>query len=174
MRDPENLWVTRTTCVATRLEGGHANNALPQRATAVVNCRIFPGHSKEDIRQLLVRVIHDPQIAVRYIADDGQISDRGTDERAVTPAPLRPEVIATMTKLAEATWPGMKVIPSMDAAASDAKYTMAAGLPTYTFGGVEVDRGDVRAHGRDERVAVVEFYRWNGFFYRYVRELTEH
>ncbi|MGO9803779.1 MAG: M20/M25/M40 family metallo-hydrolase [Steroidobacteraceae bacterium] len=172
-RDPENLWVTRTTCVATRLAGGHANNALPQRAEAVVNCRIFPGHSKEEIRQLLVKVVNDPQVTVRYIADDGQISDLATDERAVTPAPLRPEVLKTMTTLAEATWPGMKVIPSLDAAASDSKYTMAAGLPTYTFGGVAVDRGDVRAHGRDERVAVTEFYKWNGFFYRYVRALTQ-
>jgi acetylornithine deacetylase/succinyl-diaminopimelate desuccinylase-like protein len=171
-RDPYNVWVTRTTCVATRLAGGHANNALPLRAEAVVNCRIFPGHSKEEIRRLLVKVVNDPQIAVRYIADDGQISDLATDERAMTPAPLRPEVVKAMTALAEATWPGVKAIPSMDPAASDAKYTMVAGLPTYTFGGVAVERGDVRAHGRDERLAVSELYKWNRFFYRYVAELT--
>jgi len=173
-RDPQNVWITRTTCVATRLAGGHANNALPQRAEAVVNCRIFPGHSKEEIRQLLIQVVNDPQITVRYIADDGQISDRATNESAVTPAPLRPEIVKAMTALAEASWPGVKVIPSLDAAASDAKYTMAAGVPTYTFGGVAVDSDDVRAHGRDERVAVSEFYKWNRFFYRYVTELTAH
>ena len=172
--DPYNVWITRTTCVATRLAGGHANNALPLRAEAVVNCRIFPGHSKEEIRETLVKVVNDPQIAVRYIADDGQISDRATDERAMTPAPLRPEVVRAMTALAETTWPGVKVIPSMDPAASDAKYTMAAGLPTYTFGGVAVERGDVRAHGRDERLAVAELYKWNRFYYRYVAELTAH
>src|SRR5579872_1300460 len=68
-RDPDNVSMTRTTCVATRLAGGHANNALPQRAEATVNCRIFPGHSKEDIRQLLVKVVNDPQVTVRYVAD---------------------------------------------------------------------------------------------------------
>ncbi len=173
-RDPYNVWITRTTCVATRLAGGHANNALPLRAEAVVNCRIFPGHSKEDIRQLLVKVINDPQVTVRYIADDGKVSDRGTDERAMTPAPLRADVVKAMTSIAAATWPGVKVLPSLDPAASDAKYTMDAGLPTYTFGGVAVERGDVRAHGRDERLAVGELYRWNHFFYRYVAELTAH
>jgi acetylornithine deacetylase/succinyl-diaminopimelate desuccinylase-like protein len=171
-RDPYNIWITRTTCVATRLAGGHANNALPLRAEAVVNCRIFPGHSKEEIRQLLVKALNDPRIAVRYIADDGKISDRATDERAMTPAPLRPEVLKAMTEVAEGTWPGVKVIPSMDPAASDAKYTMAAGIPTYTFGGVAVESGDVRAHGRDERLAVAELYKWNHFYYRYLTQVT--
>ncbi|MDE2136292.1 MAG: M20/M25/M40 family metallo-hydrolase [Gammaproteobacteria bacterium] len=172
-RDPDNVSVTRTTCVATRLAGGHANNALPQRADAIVNCRIFPGHSKEDIRQLLVKVINDPQITVRYVADDGTVSDRGTDEQAVPPAPLRPDVMHALTTLSAAAWPRAKVIPFLDPGASDAKYTNAAGLPTYTFGGVAVDRDEVRAHGRDERVAVAEFVKWNRFFYRYVTELTQ-
>ena len=171
-RDPDNVSVTRTTCVATRIAGGHANNALPQRAEAVVNCRILPGHSKEEIRQLLVRVVNDPKITVRYIADDGSVAERATDERAVTPAPLRPDVLQALQTLSAAAWPQAKVIPFLDPGASDAKYTIAAGLPTYTFGGVAVDRDEVRAHGRDERVAVAEFYKWNGFFYRYVRELT--
>lgn len=171
-RDPDNVSVTRTTCVATRLAGGHANNALPQRAEAVVNCRIFPGHSKEQIRQTLIKVLNDPQITVRYIADDGSISDRATDEQAVTPAPLRPDVMKALTTLSAAAWPQARVIPFLDPGASDAKYTIAAGLPTYTFGGVAVDRDDVRAHGRDERVAVAEFYKWNRFFFRYVTQLT--
>ena len=171
-RDPDNYSMTRTTCVATRLAGGHANNALPQRAEAMVNCRIFPGHSKEEIRQTLVKVLNDPQIAVRYVADDGSISDRGTDEQAVKPAALRPEVMKALDELSRQAWPGARVIPILDPGASDAKYTLAAGLPTYTFGGVAVDRDDVRAHGRDERLAVAEFYKWNRFFYRYVAELT--
>ncbi|HEX4619610.1 MAG TPA: M20/M25/M40 family metallo-hydrolase [Steroidobacteraceae bacterium] len=171
-RDPDNVSVTRTTCVATRLSGGHANNALPQRAEAVVNCRIFPGHSKEEIRQTLVKVLGDPQMTVRYIADDGSISERGTDERAVMPAPLRPDVMKALTALSQSAWPQARVIPFLDPGASDAKYTIAAGLPTYTFGGVAVDRDDVRAHGRDERLAVGEFYKWNRFFYRYVSELS--
>ena len=171
-RDPDNVAVTRTTCVATRLSGGHANNALPQRAEAIVNCRIFPGHSKEEIRELLVQVIDDPQVTVRYVADDGTVFDRGTDERAVTPAPLRPDVMKALTTLTQSTWPQARVIPFLDPGATDAKYTIAAGLPTYTFGGVAVDRDDVRAHGRDERVAVAEFYKWNRFFYRYLTALT--
>lgn len=171
-RDPDSYSMTRTTCVATRLAGGHANNALPQRAEAVVNCRIFPGHSKEEIRQTLVKALNDPQIAVRYVADDGSISDRGTDEQAVKPAPLRPDVLKALDELARQAWPEARVIPILDPGASDAKYTLAAGLPTYTFGGVAVDRDDVRAHGRDERLAVAEFYKWNRFFYRYVAELT--
>ena len=171
-RDPDSYSMTRTTCVATRLAGGHANNALPQRAEAVVNCRIFPGHSKEEIRQTLVKVLNDPQITVRYIADDGSISDRGTDEQAVKPAALRPDVMKALDELSRQAWPEAKVIPILDPGASDAKYTLAAGLPTYTFGGVAVDRDDVRAHGRDERLAVAEFYKWNRFFYRYVAQLT--
>jgi acetylornithine deacetylase/succinyl-diaminopimelate desuccinylase-like protein len=172
--NPDHYSVTRTTCVATRLAGGHANNALPQRAEAVVNCRIFPGHSKEEIRQTLIQVVNDPKVTVRYIADDGTISERATDERAVAAAPLRPDVTRALTALAATGWPGAKVIPFLDPGASDARYTIAAGLPTYTFGGVAVDRDDVRAHGRDERLAVAEFYKWNRFFYRYVRELTAH
>ena len=171
-QDPDNLSMTRTTCVATRLAGGHANNALPQRAEAVVNCRIFPGHTKEEIRQTLIGVLHDPQITVRYVADDGSIFDRATDERAVTPAPLRPDVMQALTSLSRSAWPQARVIPILDPGASDAKYTLNAGLPTYTFGGVAVDRDDVRAHGRDERVAIAEFYKWNRFFYRYVTQLT--
>ena len=171
-RDPDNVSVTRTTCVATRLAGGHANNALPQRAEAVMNCRIFPGHSKEEIRQLLVKALNDPQVTVRYVADDGTISDRATDERAVAPAPLRPDLLKTLTVLSQQAWPQAKVIPFLDPGASDAKYTIAAGLPTYTFGGVAVDRDEVRAHGRDERLAAAEFYKWNRLFFRYVTELT--
>jgi acetylornithine deacetylase/succinyl-diaminopimelate desuccinylase-like protein len=169
---PDNYSVTRTTCVATRLAGGHANNALPQRAEAVVNCRIFPGHSKEEIRQTLIKVLNDPHVTVRYVADDGSISDRAPEERAVAPSPLRPDVMQALTTLSKSAWPQAKVIPFLDPGASDAKYTIAAGLPTYTFGGVAVDRDDVRAHGQDERLAVAEFYKWNRFFYRYVTELT--
>jgi acetylornithine deacetylase/succinyl-diaminopimelate desuccinylase-like protein len=171
-RDPDNLSMTRTTCIATRLAGGHANNALPQRAEALVNCRIFPGHTKEQIRRTLIAVLNDPQITVRYVADDGSIFDRATDEQAVTPAPLRPDVMRSLTALSRTAWPQARVIPILDPGASDAKYTLNAGLPTYTFGGVAVDRDDVRAHGRDERLAVAEFYKWNRFFYRYVAELT--
>jgi acetylornithine deacetylase/succinyl-diaminopimelate desuccinylase-like protein len=170
--DPEYASMMHTTCVATRIEGGHANNALPQRAQAVVNCRILPGHSQEEVRRQLLGLLADPRVTVRYVADDGEIFDQASDRRALPPPPLRPEVMKPLTALVAATWPGVKLVPSMSTGASDAVYTNAAGLPTYTFGGVTVERDDVRAHGRDERLSVAAFYTWNRFFYRYLRAVT--
>lgn len=171
---PAVATVLHTTCVATRLEGGHANNALPQRATAVVNCRILPGHSQEEVRQELIRVVDDPQITVRYIADNGQILDKASDRRGFPPPPLRPEVQKPLDDLVAAMWPGVKVIPYMAGGASDAIYTSAAGMPTYGVSGVATDRDDVRAHGRDERIGVKAFLEGNGFFYRYLKSITTH
>jgi acetylornithine deacetylase/succinyl-diaminopimelate desuccinylase-like protein len=171
-RDPELNSMMRTTCVATRLEGGHANNALPQRAQAVVNCRILPGHSKEEVRQDLIRVLNDPAITVRYVADDGAVSDMAPEQRALPPSPLLPSMLEPLEATVAAIWPGLPVVPFMNASATDGIYTRAAGLPTYGVAGIAVDRDDVRAHGRDERVRVTSFYRGNEFFYRYLRSLT--
>ena len=171
-RDPELNSMVRTTCVATRLEGGHANNALPQRAQAVVNCRILPGHSKEEVRQDLVRVLNDPAITVRYVADDGAVSDVAPEQRALPPSPLLPSMLEPLESTVAAIWPGLPVVPFMNASATDGIHTRAAGLPTNGVAGIAVDRDDVRAHGRDERVRVTSFYRGNEFFYRYLRALT--
>jgi acetylornithine deacetylase/succinyl-diaminopimelate desuccinylase-like protein len=171
-RDPELNSMMRTTCVATRLEGGHANNALPQRAQAVVNCRILPGHSKEEVRQDLVRVLSDPAITVRYVADDGAISDTAPEQRALPPSPLLPSMLEPLQSTVAAIWPGLPVVPFMNASATDGIYTRAAGLPTYGVAGIAVDRDDMRAHGRDERVRVTSFYRGNEFFYRFLKALT--
>ncbi|HEX8783721.1 MAG TPA: M20/M25/M40 family metallo-hydrolase, partial [Steroidobacteraceae bacterium] len=171
-REPTYGSVMRTTCVATRLEGGHANNALPQRATAVVNCRILPGHSQEEVRQDLIRVLNDPQIAVRYVADNGTVSDTAPARRGFPPAPLVPEVQKPLETLVAATWPGLRIIPFMSAGASDGIYTSAAQLPTYVVSGIAIDRDDVRMHGRDERVGVASFYTGNEFFYRYLKAIT--
>jgi acetylornithine deacetylase/succinyl-diaminopimelate desuccinylase-like protein len=171
-RDPELSSMMRTTCVATRLEGGHANNALPQRAQAVVNCRILPGHTKEEVRQDLVRVLNDAAITVRYVADDGAISDTAPEQRALPPSPLLPQMLAPLESTVAAIWPRLPVVPFMNASATDGIYTRAAGLPTYGVAGIAVDRDDVRAHGRDERVRVAAFYRGNEFFYRYLRAVT--
>jgi acetylornithine deacetylase/succinyl-diaminopimelate desuccinylase-like protein len=170
--DPEYASMMHTTCVATRIEGGHANNALPQRAQAVVNCRILPGHSQEEVRRQLIGLLDDPQLTVRYVADNGEIFDKASERRALPPSPLHPEVMQPLEALVAATWPGVRVVPTMSVHASDAVYTNAAGLPTYTFGGVTVDRDDIRAHGRDERLSVAAFYIWNRFFCRYVRAVT--
>ena len=166
--------IMRTTCVATRMEGGHANNALPQRARATVNCRILPGHSPEEVRHVLIDVFADPTIRVQYIDDGGEIHDAASDRRGYSPPPLNPEVMQPLDKLVGQMWPGLKVVPSMSAGASDGVYTSAAGLPTYMISGVAIDKDNIRAHGQDENVGIESFYRGNEFFYRYLKALTSH
>jgi acetylornithine deacetylase/succinyl-diaminopimelate desuccinylase-like protein len=170
--DPTVGSILRTTCVATRLVGGHANNALPQSAQAVINCRILPGHSQEEVRQDLIRIVDDPKITVRYIADDGQVLDKASDRRGYPPPPLVPEVKPPLDELVAAMWPGPKVVPSMDAGASDSIYTEAAGLPSYGVSGISIDADRIRMHGRDECVGVASFYKGNEFFYRYLKSIT--
>jgi acetylornithine deacetylase/succinyl-diaminopimelate desuccinylase-like protein len=171
-QDPSDNAVMRTNCVATRLDGGHANNALPQRATANVNCRILPGHSPEEVRQQLIHVIADPAVTVRFVADNGQVTDTAPARTGFPPPPLKPEVMKPLESVVASMWPGVPVQPYMDAGASDAIYTNAAGMPTYGITGIAIDRDDVRAHGRDERVGVAAFYKGNLFFYRYMKALT--
>jgi acetylornithine deacetylase/succinyl-diaminopimelate desuccinylase-like protein len=171
-REPELNALMRTTCVATRLEGGHANNALPQRAQAVVNCRILPGHSKEEVRQDLIRLLNDPGITVRYVADDGTVTDQAPDQRALAPSPLLPQVVKPLESTVAALWPGLPIVPFMNASATDGIYTRGAGLPTYGVAGIAVDADDMHAHGRDERVRVAAFYKGNQFFYRYLSAIT--
>ncbi len=166
--------VMRTTCVATRLEAGHANNALPQRAQAVVNCRILPGHSPREIQQALASLLADPAITVRYISSGGQVLEQAPEQRGFAPPPLLPEVRAPLEQLVAEMWPNLPVIPYMSAGASDAVYTSAAGIPTYTFAGLAVDADDDREHGRDERLGVESFYRGREFFYRFLKSLTVH
>lgn len=160
-----------TTCVATRLDAGHANNALPQRAQAVINCRILPGHSPEEVRNTLIALLADPGIKVQYITGD-QVLDTASGKRGFPPPALRPEVLRPLAELVAKMWPGLEVIPTMSMGATDAVYTTAAGLPTYVVTGIEIDRNQDRSHGRDERVGVESFYRGVEFLYRYIKALT--
>jgi acetylornithine deacetylase/succinyl-diaminopimelate desuccinylase-like protein len=162
----------RTTCVATRLEGGHANNALPQRARANVNCRILPGHSPEEVRQQLVKVLANPKIKVQWINDAGQIVDMGSDRKGFPPPPLRPEVMKPLEKWVAAFWPGIPVVPTMSLGASDAVWVSNAGLTTYEITGLALERDNHRAHGQDERLSSKEFATGNQFYYRFLKELT--
>jgi acetylornithine deacetylase/succinyl-diaminopimelate desuccinylase-like protein len=162
----------RTTCVATRLAGGHANNALPQRADAVVNCRILPGHSTEEVRQDLIKVLADPRITVRYIDSNGQVQDKGSEGKGYPPPPLKAEIMKPLEALVNEDWPGLKVVPNMSVGASDGVYTSAAGMPTYTITGIDIDKDNERAHGRDERLGVESFYKGNEFYYQYLKALT--
>jgi acetylornithine deacetylase/succinyl-diaminopimelate desuccinylase-like protein len=170
-RDPLYNSTLRTTCVATRLEAGHANNALPQRARANVNCRILPGHTREEVRQELVRAIADPQVAIGY-DEFGRVPANARESRALPPAKLRPDVMQALDKAAGEMWPGTPVVPTMATGASDGIYTNAAGLPTFAISGIAIDTDDVRAHGRDERVRVESFYQAVDFYDRFLRALT--
>jgi acetylornithine deacetylase/succinyl-diaminopimelate desuccinylase-like protein len=173
-KDPDDHSIMHTTCVATRLEGGHANNALPQRAAAVVNCRILPGHSPEEVRQVLIRMLADPHITVRYIDDNGQVQEKASDRKGYPPPPLSPQIMKPLEALVAKDWPGLKVVPNMSAGASDGVWTSAAGLPTYTITGIDIDKDNQRAHGRDERLGVASFYKGNEFFYQYIRAIASH
>jgi acetylornithine deacetylase/succinyl-diaminopimelate desuccinylase-like protein len=171
-REPADHSMMHTTCVATRLDGGHANNALPQRAAAVVNCRILPGHSPEEVRQQLAKVVNDPRIKVRWIDDNGQVQDKASDRKGYPPPPLNPEIMKPLESLVASDWPGLKVVPNMSVGASDGVFTSAAGMPTYTITGVANDKDNERAHGQDERLGVESFYKGNEFFYQFIRTLT--
>ncbi len=148
-QDPTDRAYMHTTCVATTLSGGHANNALPQRAQANVNCRILPGHSPEEVRQDLIRVLANPKITVRWVRDlDGEIVDKASERKGFPPPPLRPELMQPLQKLVAEFWPGLPVVPTMATGASDNVYVNAAGLTSYAITGIAIDRDDHRAHGR--------------------------
>ena len=171
-KDPRYNSTMRTTCVATMLAGGHAYNALPQRAEANVNCRIFPGHSQESIRLELVKLFDDPQISILYRADSGVLSDHGSDRKAMTPPPLNADVMAALRGVSAKRWPGTPVSPELEPGASDSIYTMMAGIPSYGINGGAIDRDDVRAHGKDERVLVSAYYQGVEFYYEFLKALT--
>jgi acetylornithine deacetylase/succinyl-diaminopimelate desuccinylase-like protein len=162
----------RTTCVPTMLAAGHANNALPQMARANVNCRILPGHSREEVRQTLVKVLADPKIEVSYVTTSGRTLDSEANAKALPPVSLRPDVMQTLDRVAAGMWPGAPVVPTMSTGASDGIYTNAAGMPTYGISGLAIDTDDVRAHGKDERLGVDSYYRGVEFYYRYLKALT--
>jgi acetylornithine deacetylase/succinyl-diaminopimelate desuccinylase-like protein len=171
-RDAIDNSTIHTTCVATRLNAGHANNALPQRAEANVNCRILPGHSAEETRQELIKVFADAKISVRYVETLGQVVDAAPAGESLPPPPLRRDVFGPLEKITSEMWPGTPVLPDMATGASDGKYTMSVGLPTYGISGTAVDRDDIRAHGRDERLGMESYYKGVEFYYRYLKAVT--
>lgn len=168
-QDPRFNSTLRTTCVATRLDAGHANNALPQRAEAIVNCRILPGHTPAETRETLGHVFDDPKVSVTLIATGPGQSPDSHGFPAVMPPP---ELLRPLEEVATQLWPGAPVIPDMETGASDSIYTMAAGIPSYGVSGLAVDQDDVRAHGKDERVRVVSFYDGVEFYYRFLKAIS--
>ncbi len=154
----------RTTCVATLISGGHAVNALPQAATANVNCRILPGVSPAAVRDKLVEVLADPGIAVTFVGE----------ARPSKPSPLRPDVVDAVESITREMFPGVIVVPMMSTGATDGLYLRNADIPTYGIEGTFGEADDVRAHGRDERVGVRQFFEGLEFQYRLVKRLSSH
>jgi acetylornithine deacetylase/succinyl-diaminopimelate desuccinylase-like protein len=152
----------RNTCVATLLQAGHAENALPQRAQATVQCRLLPGDSPAAVRDTLVRVVDDTAIKVTV---------KGEPEGAPE-SPLNPKVMAAVEQATHALWPDVIVLPVMDPWSSDGVHFRRAGLPVYGVSGVFYDIDDVRAHGRDERVLAEAFDQGVEFTYRMMKALT--
>jgi acetylornithine deacetylase/succinyl-diaminopimelate desuccinylase-like protein len=145
----------RTTCVATMLSGGHAENALPQSATAVVNCRLLPVDHAADVERTVNEVLADPKIKVSVMKPP----------KPVPYTPISPTVWSAVTAATSKSWPGLSVIPQMSTGASDGIYLISAGIPTYGISGIFGDEDDVRAHGRDERVLVKSFDEAVDFMY---------
>jgi acetylornithine deacetylase/succinyl-diaminopimelate desuccinylase-like protein len=159
----------RTTCVATRLNAGVANNALAQTAQSNVNCRIFPGHSPEEIRQQLIAIFADPKLSVKYVSDSFVVSDTAPERKAmVPPAPIK-EVFDPLTRITQAIWPGVPVTPIMENGASDSIYFAQAGIPSYGYSAIAMERDDDRAHGQDERLPVDSYWKSLDFFYSFAK-----
>jgi acetylornithine deacetylase/succinyl-diaminopimelate desuccinylase-like protein len=157
----------RNTCVATMLEAGHAENALPQRARATVQCRLLPGESATAIRDTLVRIVGDTAIHVAIKGDP-----QGREPRDAPESPLNPEVMAAVEAVTAAHWPDVIVLPVMDPWTSDGSQLRRAGIPVYGVSGVFYDIDDDRSHGRDERVLAEAFYQGVEFNYRLMKALT--
>lgn len=151
-----------TTCVATRLEGGHANNALPQTAAANVNCRLLPQDSLQNVQSTLVRILADDRISVTVVD-------------TFVPAPasaINPSIVHTLGGLSAKLYGGLPIVPVMDNGASDGKYLRIGGIPTYGVPGVFTDVDDDRAHGKDERIGVKDFYDGIDFYYEFFKALA--
>lgn len=165
-RDPRYNSMLRTTCVATRLSGGHAYNALPQTATANVNCRIVPTSNPREAREALMRVVADSGIAISETIALGDRAD-------AIPSPLTAEIMDPVTSITgELFGPGVPVIPVMSTGATDGRILRSAGIPTYGVSGLFGDPNDGRAHGRDERMLVKSYYDGLEFLDRLVHRLA--
>jgi acetylornithine deacetylase/succinyl-diaminopimelate desuccinylase-like protein len=163
-KDPSWNATLRTTCVATMLDAGHATNALPQRARANINCRIFPGVQSEAVQQKLQELVSDPEVKVTTLETRGPASP---------PPPLTSKVMAPFEKLSAQFWPGVPVIPILQPGATDGEFTNAVGIPTY---GIEPlfmgpDLGHI--HGLNEYVSVKSLLECRDFLYRLVKTYAD-
>lgn len=152
----------RTTCVATKIDGGHANNALPQLARAVINCRILPGMPGADVEAVIRRLAGDK---VKVTVIEPPI--------ASPPSSLTPALLSRIEPLVKKQWPAIPIIPTMATGATDGMYTRSNGIPTYGVSAIDDNPEDVRAHGKDERVNVESFYRATQFWLELMRTFSD-
>lgn len=152
----------RTTCVATMLDAGHAENALPQRATATVNCRVLPDESIEGVRNTLVELVDDERVSIEPVAQANQSPT----------SPLTAPILSAIESITESLWPGVPVIPAMSTGATDSLYLRNAGIPVYGVSGLFGDADDVRAHGQNERIRIESFFEGQEFLYLLTKELS--
>jgi acetylornithine deacetylase/succinyl-diaminopimelate desuccinylase-like protein len=165
-RDARYNSMLRTTCVATRLSGGHAYNALPQTATANVNCRIVPTQTPQEVRAMIAHVVADTGI---HITETVEIREKS----GAAPSPLTAELMDPITSITHSMFgANVPVIPVMSTGATDGRFLRAAGIPTYGVSGLFGDPADSRAHGRDERILVKSFFDGQEFLQRLVHELA--
>mgnify|MGYP003513603482 FL=1 len=148
-RDPLYHSMMRTTCVATRLDAGHANNALPQRAHGNVNCRIAPGETTQQVQAVLAKVVGDPAVAVSLALPEATVAPT---------VPLKPEILGPATELGKKMFPGVPMLPTMSTGATDGRFLNAAGIPTYGIPGIFKDADGGFAHGLNERIRVKSLY----------------
>lgn len=154
----------RTVCTATTAVAGHAENALPQRATATIQCRLLPDEDPAAVRRALVERVADARVTV---------TPRGEAPTPAPASPVEPELFAAVEATAAAMWPGVPVVPVMDPWTTDGVHFRRAGVPVYGVSGIAFDIDDVRAHGQDERIAVAAFEQGLEFMYRLMRRLGD-
>jgi len=156
-KDPSINGSLHTTCVATMINGGHAPNALPQRATANVNCRIFPGHPPEEIRQQLIKAVGDPGVKITFQSEP---------EQPGPPPKLTPAILGPIEKLTKEMYPGVPVVPAQSSGATDGRFLTPVGVPTYGVSGIFSDGATTNAHGLNERMRVQSLMEGREFLYR--------
>jgi acetylornithine deacetylase/succinyl-diaminopimelate desuccinylase-like protein len=154
-----------TTCIPTMLSGGHATNALPQRATANVNCRIFPGETVEEVRAKLESLVADPGVKVTTLETRSPIS--------LHPPELTPSIMGPVRKVAGEIWPGTPIVPTLTAGGTDGAFLIPAGIPTYGLSGMFGDPDGNGVHGLNERIRVKSLYDGRDFLYRVVKLYAE-
>ena len=153
----------RTTCVATLISGGHAENALPQRAKATIQCRLMPGDNAQHVQEELTATLADPKISITQDAPP-----------IVSPeSPPSPQLLAKIADLAHSMWPGVPLVPTMATGFSDDRQTRNAGIPSYDVSGTWNDVNENRAHGRDERIGAREFDESVEFTYRLIKTMSK-